>query len=252
MRTHIAKSLQTRCKTIRKAVAEYNIAATAATPSRPLLDWSKVSDYNFIEEFTLLRESHNDLGNISWSQSHNREILKLRRRILRAKEEVERCNIETRRLHTAVQDEHEHFQRVLEGLRASSDPILTAVQGFVTQRRRTNMHLLHYITRIHKLEGFTGDTTPGHRVGSIPADVLPVETTQTSPCPMSDAVVDEDGPCAARGPVGGGVPSVEHTVNEDQVPSNQEMIGGEDEDPINEEMEEDIAGLIQFFDGLTF
>ncbi|KAI0699449.1 hypothetical protein BC835DRAFT_1405155 [Cytidiella melzeri] len=46
MRTHIAKSLQTRCKTIQRAVKAYNAAAAMLDPPRPALDWSNVARLN--------------------------------------------------------------------------------------------------------------------------------------------------------------------------------------------------------------
>jgi hypothetical protein len=57
MRTHIAKSLQTRCKAIQNAVKTYNTAALEMNPPRPTLDWSKASHYTFLEDFELLRNT---------------------------------------------------------------------------------------------------------------------------------------------------------------------------------------------------
>ncbi|KAG2158579.1 uncharacterized protein EDB93DRAFT_1237923 [Suillus bovinus] len=56
MRTHIAKALQTCCKAIQSKVKEYNAAASALVPPAPSLDWSCVSHYGFLDEFTLLRD----------------------------------------------------------------------------------------------------------------------------------------------------------------------------------------------------
>ena len=53
-RTHLAKSLQTRCKAIRSATDTYNKAARLLDPPRPPLDWAQVSRYSFLEEFNLL------------------------------------------------------------------------------------------------------------------------------------------------------------------------------------------------------
>ena len=61
MHTHIAKSLQVQCKTLRKAVEEHNKAAAALTPLKPPVDWSKVSTCQFLEQVSLLQDTHNDL-----------------------------------------------------------------------------------------------------------------------------------------------------------------------------------------------
>ncbi|KAG2353443.1 hypothetical protein BDR07DRAFT_1496245 [Suillus spraguei] len=57
MQTHIAKSLQTRCKAIQNAMKIYNEAALTLNPPAPMLDWSKVSHYTFLEDFVLLQET---------------------------------------------------------------------------------------------------------------------------------------------------------------------------------------------------
>ncbi len=66
MRTHLAKSLQTRCKAIQNAVDKYNIAAQSI--GRDPLDWSTVSHYSFLEEFTLLRNTRQDVLEKPWTR----------------------------------------------------------------------------------------------------------------------------------------------------------------------------------------
>ena len=67
MRTHIAKSLQNRCKAIWNAVKVYNDVAVEI--GRPTIDWSRVSHYAFLEEFTLLAEATEDIQEVnSWNR----------------------------------------------------------------------------------------------------------------------------------------------------------------------------------------
>ena len=105
MRTQIAKALQTRCKAIQRAVAAYNTAAVQLDPPREPLEWSQVSNYGFIEEFVMLRNTRRDIMEKPWIKPVFREMLKMRQRIARAKEEILRCNVEIRRVYTAVCDE---------------------------------------------------------------------------------------------------------------------------------------------------
>ena len=191
---HISKSLQCRCQTIRKAVANYNEAASKLSPPHPPLDWSKVSDYRFIEEFTLLQESRTDLSTQQWSVTANREFVKLRRRILRAKEELTRCEVEARRLHTAILDEERHFTQVLAQLRLSQDVILVALQDFISRRLRINAQVLADLRKLFSLEGFNGDPMPGQPVSPI------FRESSHPPVPGSDSdTMDQDHP-----PVGDG------------------------------------------------
>lgn len=170
VRTHIAKSLQTRCQAIRNAVKTYNTAAAALSPPRPSLNWSDVSHYSFLDEFELLRDTRGDIRSRPWAQPAVREAMKQYQRIARAKEEIYRCNIEIRRLYTSILDEHRTFSIVIARLNEDSCPILGAVKEFVLCRRRVNNTLLVRISQIFELKGYTGETTAGVRKGSIPVD----------------------------------------------------------------------------------
>jgi hypothetical protein len=81
MRTHIAKALQSRCKAIRNAVKTYNTAAAQLDPPRPPISWESISHINFLEEFNLLHDTHQDICEKQWSQPAVRELMKLSQRV---------------------------------------------------------------------------------------------------------------------------------------------------------------------------
>ncbi|KAF9489129.1 hypothetical protein BDN71DRAFT_1402123, partial [Pleurotus eryngii] len=157
VRTHIAKALQQRCKAIQSVLSEYNKAAAALNPPRPELDWNEVSHYSFLEEFTLLRETRQDILSKPWAKPAIREAIKQSHQLKRACEEVDRCNLETRRLLTAILDEHSLFIEVLQKLETSNPPLHGAVSEYCTCCRCINNTILHCISQIHALAGFTGD-----------------------------------------------------------------------------------------------
>ncbi|KAI5984616.1 hypothetical protein EDD15DRAFT_2390391 [Pisolithus albus] len=167
MRTHIAKSLQTRCKAIRHAIKVYNDAAVEI--GCPTVDWSRVSHYAFLEEFTLLAEGTEDVRKNRWTEPAVRELMKQTLRVQRAHEEVIRCNIEIRRLHTAIVDEHRLFDSVLKKLETESSPIIGAMAEHCQHRRRINAHILACLQRIYVMNGFSGNATPGVRDGAPPS-----------------------------------------------------------------------------------
>lgn len=167
MRTHISKSLQVRSKTIRKAVDNYNQAASAMDPPRPAVNWAKVSTYQFLEEFKLLQHTHNDLKDKRWANSGVRATVKLVRRIRRAREEITRLNVEVRRTHTAIRDEDVFFSQLLVSL-DTAHVLRGAVARFVRRRRLINMQILARIRQIYMLPGFTGTPMLGIRLGSRP------------------------------------------------------------------------------------
>ncbi|KAJ8456302.1 hypothetical protein ONZ45_g18777 [Pleurotus djamor] len=164
LRTHIAKSLQTRCKAIQRAITAYNTAALELDPPRPPLNWSEVSHYAFLEDFDLMRETREDIRTKPWAQPLFREMIRRHNRLERAEEEIQRCNIECKRLYTSIVDEEKLFSQVELNLQASNSPIYGALQEFTLRRRRINDHLLTRIYQIYQLPGFTGDRSVGTHV----------------------------------------------------------------------------------------
>ncbi len=166
MRTHLTKSLQTRCKAIKNTVDKYNLAARAI--GREPLDWTKISHYSFLEEFTLLKNTRQDISEKQWTKPAVRMMMQQSRRIKRAKEEIVRCNIEIRRLHTSIVDEEHDLKGVLEGLCDSASPLYGPVREYWINRERANMQILARIRQIYALEGYSGIEGPGTRIGRAP------------------------------------------------------------------------------------
>jgi hypothetical protein len=160
MRTHIAKALQKRSKAIQRAVKVYNAAASGLDPLRPTIDWNTVSHYKFLEDFPLLRNTSQDLTGKRWALPAVRETMKQWRRICRTHEEIIRCNVEVRRLHTSIVDEEKRFNKILSQSMALG-PIQGTLKDFITRRSRVNGRLLHKIAQIYDLEDFSGTASPG-------------------------------------------------------------------------------------------
>ncbi len=200
VRTYLAKSLQRRCKAIRNAVAEYNAAAVALDPPRPEIDWSEVSHYSFVEEFALLQDTRNDIREKQWSHPQVREYMRLGRRIEHAHEEILNANRELRRLHTWIRDEELLFQRELRRLREEKNILYPAILDYCRRRRAANARNMAYIQATHDLPGFSGNRTPGRRVGAMPASETAPSTENASheePVPpdasdVADLALDED------------------------------------------------------------
>ena len=166
MRTQIAKNLQKRCKAIRTAVRQYNTAAAALNPPRPALDWSKVSHFSFVEEFTLLQDTRNDIRAHKWAQPLVRETMRTARRIKRAEEELEHVHREARRVHTSICDEDALFTKVLQDLSQQNALITPCVVDYVRRRRAINAHILAYLRRLYSLDDYKGLPGPGKHAGA--------------------------------------------------------------------------------------
>ncbi|KAJ3504277.1 hypothetical protein NMY22_g17977 [Coprinellus aureogranulatus] len=166
-RTLLAKAMQTRSKAIQNAVNRYNTAARHL--GRDPLDWSKIAKYNFVEEFNLLRYARDDIRPKKWTDGDVREAMKLHQHIKRACEELDRVNIEVRRLYTVIHDEHALFEDVIEDLRGRGELELKgAVQEKYQDRRQINHAIIRYLEDITELEGYTGSKELlGVRQGAI-------------------------------------------------------------------------------------
>ncbi|KAG6852477.1 hypothetical protein C0991_011677 [Blastosporella zonata] len=228
-RTHIAKSLQSRSKAIQNAVKEVNSAAVPL--GHPTLDWEKVSHYSFLDEFNLLRQARSSATKKEWADPVIRETMRRYQRLQRAKEEVVRCNIETRRLHTSIIDENRYFNEVLTSLDVAN-PLRLAVHDQITRRRAVNEVLLAQISRIHSLPEFSGNPQPGVRKGSTAAvfnGMVPHQTPDT-PLPSGETIS----------------PNNELTLSS-RMP---ELSDSDDDDP-GDELLGDIGGLVDFVTNVT-
>ncbi|KAE9387174.1 hypothetical protein BT96DRAFT_1081007 [Gymnopus androsaceus JB14] len=193
MQTHISNALQRRSKAIQNAVNAYNIAAVALNPPRDMLDWSKVSHYTFLNQFNILQGTQHSVFDQPWAKPMNWTLMKQHHRIARTHEEIIRCNVEIRRLHTLIVDEGKHFDIILAKL--ADSPMLGPVTDYVRRRQAVNSLLLARINQTYDLEGYTSERTPGTRKGSANMQDDPNSAATTPPQPTnpgSDIGEDED------------------------------------------------------------
>ncbi|KAJ6563273.1 hypothetical protein DFH09DRAFT_920315 [Mycena vulgaris] len=107
LRKHIAKALQVRSKTIRRALTRYNAAAAALTPRRRSLTWAEVIDYAFLSDFDILRDPDGNAALRPWADPAAHHLMDCFFKIKCAREEITRLNIEIRRLVTYIRDKKE-------------------------------------------------------------------------------------------------------------------------------------------------
>ncbi|KAI0681926.1 hypothetical protein BC835DRAFT_1311737, partial [Cytidiella melzeri] len=164
MRTHIMKSLQTQCKANQQAITAYNAAAAALDPPRPPLNWSgRLSLSRAIRPVTRHLPG----------QPAVCACLKMCLRICRTREEIDRLNIEVRRVHTAIRDKRILFRQIRDRLIAVGDPMLGVVIEFTKRRQQINSELLSRVHQVYSLVGYTGVKGAGNCLGSLPLDDNP-------------------------------------------------------------------------------
>ncbi|KDQ49651.1 hypothetical protein JAAARDRAFT_63593 [Jaapia argillacea MUCL 33604] len=156
LRTQISKALQRRSDTIRRALQKYNLHAGKVTPPRPQLRWKEIVEYSFLGEFDLLRHSRNDIREEKWAQPAYREATVKYLQLQRAHEEIQRLNIEMRRLRTAIHDEGQHTMAVIQQLQSANAPLAAEVERRWALRAAVNMLHIARLDCIESTTGFSG------------------------------------------------------------------------------------------------
>ncbi|KAJ7852886.1 hypothetical protein B0H14DRAFT_3656102 [Mycena olivaceomarginata] len=142
MRSHIAKALQARSKAIRNAIERYNKVALSMEPPMPTLDWDQVVNYGFLGDFDLLRDTTDSISSRPWTRRSYRLAMDSYFKILRAREEIQRLNIEIKRVVTWIDNE----DRSLDIANSVADQTCITCIGFWA---------------LAKVPGFTGSVVPG-------------------------------------------------------------------------------------------
>jgi hypothetical protein len=127
-----------------------------------MLTWEEVVEYAFLADFDLLREGREDIRGELWAQPAGRVAMDQHYRLLRADEEIQRLNVEIRRLVTYMGDEAS-FLDVEEGrLREEGEEGL-ALQVWLLRMEHARFTAIHMerLTKLSKEPGFTGDLVPG-------------------------------------------------------------------------------------------
>ena len=134
------------------------------------LHWDKVVEYAFLLEFDLLRDSQQDVSQRPWATPAARLTINWYFKKCHAVEEIQRLNIEIRRLLTYIQDEDRHLRRCEEYMKPIN--VLLAHQIATRRNNRSRFNTLH-LQRLHhisQLPGFTGTLLPGQTVLTTPGD----------------------------------------------------------------------------------
>jgi hypothetical protein len=126
-------------------------------------------DATTLADFDLLRDAHQDIRQQPWTQPSRREAMNLYFGIQRAKEEIIRLNVETRRLITFMIDDHRNYYRTIAA-NIIVDPAL-AHELSRQWEYHNNIHsqIASRLRQTSQLKGFTGTLLPGTREGDEPS-----------------------------------------------------------------------------------
>ncbi|KAF8878306.1 hypothetical protein BD779DRAFT_1613056 [Infundibulicybe gibba] len=156
LRRHISKALQRRSEAIRNALSWYNTQAAWLVPPRPAIHWSDIASYSFLGEFDLLRQSRGDVQQQPWAQPAHREATVKYFKLCHAKEEIDRLNLEIRRLAASMQEEQDKVELCIKNLLTTNRPLAAEMQRWWMKRLAVNKVHKMRLAALKFLDGYMG------------------------------------------------------------------------------------------------
>ncbi|KAJ6550351.1 hypothetical protein B0H10DRAFT_1737983, partial [Mycena sp. CBHHK59/15] len=157
MRDQISKALKTRSDAIRRAIGIYNEAGATLTPPRERLVFADIINATSLVDFDMLRETRQDIREQAWTQPARREAMVLYFGIKRAKEEIQRLNVEISRLITSMLDEHVDYYRAIASTLLVDPPLATELQRRWFHASRISVSICKRLVTTSRLVGFSGN-----------------------------------------------------------------------------------------------
>ncbi|KIL64909.1 hypothetical protein M378DRAFT_61735, partial [Amanita muscaria Koide BX008] len=136
---HIAKALNRRSDAVKKAIKRYNDQAELLDPPATSITWQDIAEYTFVGEFDLLRITRSDIRKEKWTQKAYREAAVSYYKLCRAREELQRLNVEVRRLQGFIYEETRHTETVINQLTTNSPLLAEELRRRWTLRSSINM-----------------------------------------------------------------------------------------------------------------
>jgi hypothetical protein len=175
------------------ALDKYNTAARALSPPRPALSWEEVIEYAFLADFDLLRDARQDISQRPWSTPTGRLTMDTYFKMCRAREEIQRLNIEIKRLATYLHDESQYLLQCEKQLRTVHPALAHQVALHRKVRARFSEHHYHRLHEISMLHGFTGSIMPGESIEQGPGASASSPTVCIPPELISDGLHIDQG-----------------------------------------------------------
>jgi len=135
-------------------------------PPRPTLEWNDVVNYAFLSEFDLLRDARQDIRSRLWARPASRMAMDLYFKTQRAKEEIQRLNVEIPRVITYIRDERQYLHKKEAEYQGSHPHLSHQIKLYRIERCRFDAQHMQRFKDIAKLCGFTGTIRPGQHIHS--------------------------------------------------------------------------------------
>jgi hypothetical protein len=188
------------------------VAARTLQPPRTTLKWDDVVEYAFLSDFDLLRDTQQDIQHRQWATPAGRLALDTHFKILRAREEIERLNIEVRRVATHIRDEDIYLHAQEDNIIPTNPHLAHQIAVYRMVRGRFNSYHIRRIRKIANLSGFTGMASVGIALEPLDGGIK--------------AAAEVDWP------------------REDDLPSSQELLDLQEEEEEEEQRDNDVLDIL--------
>ena len=191
MRKHISNAITKRSAAVRTALDKYNALAPKQDPPRPVLDYTEVAAYGWLNDFELLKLSRHGVSAKPWAVPVNRTMASKYFKVRGAHVEIERLNIEIRRLHVWTDHEDRELLSAVNCI-SDSDPLLSsALRSFYEERHRINNLHRARLQNIYNLPEFSGWLPPGTAAHGVGKSVTDPENEEGILAEEDDTLRDE-------------------------------------------------------------
>ncbi|EGN96035.1 hypothetical protein SERLA73DRAFT_76033 [Serpula lacrymans var. lacrymans S7.3] len=130
-------------------------------PPRRTLEWKKVVEYAFLADFDLLCDAHQDISTRPWATPAGRLAMDQHFKICRAREEIERLDVEIRRVATYLQDENQYLRDCEDQVSVHDPKLAHQIALHRCECGRFNKIHISRLLDISRLHGFTGTILRG-------------------------------------------------------------------------------------------
>jgi hypothetical protein len=148
---------------IKNAIKKYNSLAVKFNPPRKQLNAKDVLALTCLSDFKLLQETRADILTQKWAQPQIREATTHSLRVLRAREELIRIQVEARRFQTWMRDDIHHIEHTLPILEMADSPLVHILRRRLDHQTSINAVNYTFIRRIEQHHFFSGISGPGSR-----------------------------------------------------------------------------------------
>ncbi|KAG8727744.1 hypothetical protein FRC11_012539, partial [Ceratobasidium sp. 423] len=161
LRMHINKSIARRSGALKSALDRYNEIASQLVPPSPTITWAAIKNARVLEDFDIIRGSCQGISQQDWAKPENRQCAELSRRITRAEEEIQRLNVEVRRVRSLIAHEEVALGLLAKKITDTDPGLGWAAQQYVDLRLHTNRLIARDLTELEESYWYTGHKTVG-------------------------------------------------------------------------------------------